>query len=91
METLKHYNEFVDAVENVRNTEKNFRELMGILRSTCDVAELVIVDIESEFEYILSQYKASLISEYNLECDVVKFKEQIEKLNEIVFGGKELT
>ena len=89
MDALKHYEEFVEAIGWVHDSEKSMKGLMEAIRRE-GVAELTIAKIEQEFDYIISQYKGSLIEVYELEVEKGELKETIDKLNKVICG-EELT
>lgn len=83
--SLGHYDEMIEAYEWAKNAQDTINNLIEAIRNE-GVAEATLIELESEIEYVVSQYKSSLVSEFKAECKVDELNEKLEQLKTLVNG-----
>lgn len=79
MEILGHYEHLIETNEWLKKSREEIDILIGRIRND-GVAEPTIIELESEIEYILSQWKAAIIDLFKEECKNDELKERLNQI-----------
>lgn len=80
---LGHYDKMIEGCECAKEVQKNINSLINEIRKE-GVAEPILLELESEIEYIFSQYKGTLVSEFKAKSEVDELNEKLNQIKTLV-------
>lgn len=75
---LGHYDNLIEENERIAGSRRDIYDLINQLRKDGAV-EPVLIELEGEIEYALSQWKLCITDEFHIKCRIDELEELVEK------------
>lgn len=75
---LGHYDTLIEENERIAESKRCIYDLIDQLRKDGAV-EPVLIELEGEIEYVLSQWKLGITNEFHTKCRIDELNEQLEE------------